>query len=88
VVTLAGDKAVGRGSVSVLTNIGLPDLIAQTRRDYVDIAVNLAKNPHRRAELRETMRDRMRGSALMNAPAFMQGIENAYRAMWREWCRQ
>jgi predicted O-linked N-acetylglucosamine transferase (SPINDLY family) len=42
VVTLAGCTAVGRGGVSILSNAGLPELIAQTPEEYLAIAVQLA----------------------------------------------
>jgi predicted O-linked N-acetylglucosamine transferase (SPINDLY family) len=35
VVTLAGRTAVGRGDVSPLSNIGLPELIARTPEEFV-----------------------------------------------------
>ena len=38
VITLAGRTAVGRGGVSILSNVGLPDLIADEPRRYVEIA--------------------------------------------------
>ena len=44
VITLAGRTAVGRGGVSILSNVGLPELIAETPEQYVDIAVDWAAN--------------------------------------------
>jgi predicted O-linked N-acetylglucosamine transferase (SPINDLY family) len=86
VVTLAGRTAVGRGGVSVLSNIRLPELIAQTPEQYNQIASELAANLPRLAELRRTMRARMRESPLMDAPRFARNIEAAYRQMWHNWC--
>jgi protein O-GlcNAc transferase len=85
VVTLAGQKAVGRGGVSVLHNVGLPELIAETPEQYVQIAANLAKDLPRLAELRRTLRPRMQASPLMDAPRFARNVEAAYRQMWRNW---
>ena len=39
VVTLAGRTAVARGGVSILSNVGLPEFIARSEQDYVDIAL-------------------------------------------------
>ena len=86
VVTLAGRTAVGRAGVSVLSNIGLPELIADTPQQYMQIALNLAKDLPRLAELRRTLRPRMQASPLMDAPRFACNIEAAYRQMWRNWC--
>ena len=86
VVTLAGRTAVGRGGVSILSNLGLPELIAQTPQQYIQIASDLAMDAARLGELRRTLRQRMRASPLMNAPRFARNVELAYRQMWRDWC--
>ncbi len=52
VVTLAGKSHVSRVGVSLLTNVGLPQFVAQSPADYVRIAVDLAQNRKLRDELR------------------------------------
>jgi protein O-GlcNAc transferase len=86
VVSLLGQTAVGRGGLSILSNIGLPELVAHTEEEYVKIAVDLANDLPRLAKLRETMRERMQVSPLMDAPRFARSIEDAYRTMWHQWC--
>jgi predicted O-linked N-acetylglucosamine transferase (SPINDLY family) len=86
VVTLVGQTVVGRAGVSQLTNLGLPDLIAQTPDQFVEIAAKLAANHHALSELRWGLRDRMKQSPLMDAPRFARNIEAAYRTMWERWC--
>jgi predicted O-linked N-acetylglucosamine transferase (SPINDLY family) len=86
VVTLAGKTAVGRGGLSILSNVGLSDLVAPDVDAYVQIAVNLARDVPRLLALRAGLREQMRGSVLMNAPRFARDVEAAYRRMWRRWC--
>ncbi len=86
VVTLRGQTAVGRGGASIMSNIGLADLVAENADDYVKVAARLAANPARLAELRTDLRGRMRNSPLMDAARFARNIENAYTTMWRHWC--
>jgi predicted O-linked N-acetylglucosamine transferase (SPINDLY family) len=86
VVTLAGDRHCARMVASVLGNLGLPDLIARSPEEYVKIASELAANLPRLAELRSTLRERMRASPLTDAPHFARSVEQAYREMWRSWC--
>jgi protein O-GlcNAc transferase len=88
VVTLSGRTSVGRGGRSILSNVGLPNLVAQTPDDYIKIAAKLATDAPRLAELRRTLRHRIKSSPLMDAPAFARDIENAFRQMWRTWCPQ
>jgi predicted O-linked N-acetylglucosamine transferase (SPINDLY family) len=66
--------------------VGLPELIARSAEEYVSIAAGLAKDLPRLAELRGTLRARMRGSPLMDGKRFARDIEQAYRQMWRNWC--
>jgi predicted O-linked N-acetylglucosamine transferase (SPINDLY family) len=73
---------------SLLGNVGLPELIARTPEQYVRIAADLAGHLPRLAELRRTLRGRMKQSPLMDAPRFARDIEAAYRQMWRNWCQR
>ncbi len=86
VVTLAGKAHVSRVGVSLLTNVGLPEMIARNEEEYVSIAARLAADLPRLAEIRRTLRDRMSASPLMNGRAFAQDMEAAYRDVWRRWC--
>jgi predicted O-linked N-acetylglucosamine transferase (SPINDLY family) len=86
VVSLVGRTAVGRGGASILANVGVPELIAQTPEQYVRIAAALARDLPRLAELRRTLRAKMQASPLMDAPRFARNVEAAYRQMWRNWC--
>jgi len=86
VVTLSGKTAVGRGGWSILSNLGLTELIAFTPDQYVQIAVDLARDMGRINDLRMGMRARMLASPLLDATAFARDVEAAYRQMWRAWC--
>ena len=85
VVTLNGATAVGRGGRSILSHLGLPELVAETPQEYVSKAVALAHDLPRLRELRATLRDRMEHSPLRDAKRHTQEIEDAYREMWRNW---
>lgn len=86
-VSLAGETAVARGGLSILSNLGLEELVAWDSDQYIQIAVNLAMNLPRLIELRKTLRSRIQESPLMDAPRFARQMEAAYRMMWRKWCR-
>jgi predicted O-linked N-acetylglucosamine transferase (SPINDLY family) len=87
VVSLAGKTAVGRGGRSILSNIALSELVACDAEEYVRIAMSLAMDRPRLANLRATLRARMQASPLMDAPRFARHVEAAYRDMWSRWCR-
>ena len=86
VVSLAGQTAVGRSGLSILSNVGLPELVARDPEQYVRIAAELAEDLPRLSNLRATLRQRMQSSRLMDAPRFARNVEAAYREMWKRWC--
>jgi predicted O-linked N-acetylglucosamine transferase (SPINDLY family) len=87
VVTLAGKLGVGRGGVSILSNVGLKELIAQNVEQYVEIAARLAADVEKLKGLRAGLRERMQRSPLMDAQRFVREVEGAYREMWERFCR-
>lgn len=86
VVTLAGNTHRSRVGVSLLSCVGVPELIAGSEEEYVDLAVSLAHDRARIAEYHETLRSRMLASPLLDAPRFARGFEEAIRGVWRTWC--
>jgi protein O-GlcNAc transferase len=85
VITLAGNTHASRVGMSLLTNIGLPELVAATPEEYLTIAVDLANDLTRLRSLRESLRDRMKKSTLTDSNKFIAGIEALYRRMWERW---
>lgn len=89
VVTLAGERSISRGGVSILSNLGLTELIAYTPENYVHIVQKLAGDRARLTLLHETLRSRMQQSPLMDMGHFAQDMEKLYLQMWRQWvCQQ
>jgi len=88
VVTLIGQTVAGRAGYSQTTNLGLPDLAARTDEQFTAIALALANDLPRLAELRGSLRRRMRASPLCDGAGWTAGIEAAYRQMWQQWCDQ
>jgi protein O-GlcNAc transferase len=88
VITLAGNTHASRVGVSLLTTIGLADLIAETGEEYVSTAVKLAGDIKRLRSLRENVRGMMAHSPLTDARRFVSVLETCYREMWEKWCKQ
>ncbi|MBI1194402.1 MAG: tetratricopeptide repeat protein [Gammaproteobacteria bacterium] len=83
VVTMAGARMIERQGVSMLRAIGLADCIAESREDYVNLAVGLAGDDERRRALRAALRERVRKSELCDAAGMARAIEAAYLGMWK-----
>jgi len=72
--------------VSLLTQVGLTELVADTPEDYVTLAVQLASDLDKLAALRQNLRKQMAASPLCDGKAFTRQLEEAYREMWKRWC--
>jgi len=88
VVSLTGKTASGRAGLSILSTLGLKELVAGTENEFVKIAGELARDRSRLAELRLTLREKMKNSPVMDAIGFARKMEAVYRDIWRRWCAE
>jgi predicted O-linked N-acetylglucosamine transferase (SPINDLY family) len=86
VVSLVGERNLGRAGLSLLNNVGLGELAAKDVDDYVETAGRLAQDPVRLAALRASLRSRLQASPLLDAVGHTRKVEQAFRDMWVDWC--
>ncbi len=86
VVSRCGRSAASRSGTSLLANAGLPELVADSADEYVDIALRLASDLPALAALRASLRARMAQAPLTDARGFTRELEALYRDAWRRWC--
>lgn len=84
-IVLEGDAHVSREGAAVMRLLGLPSLVAGSPEEYWLLAARVATDLPNLRELRRTLRDRLRGSPLMDGAALTRRVEAAYRAAWRAW---
>jgi protein O-GlcNAc transferase len=84
VLTIVGQSAVGRAGLGILHNLDLPDWIAHTAKQFVDLAVRHASDVNALGRLRASLRERMRRSPLTDHERFARNIETAYRGIWQK----
>jgi protein O-GlcNAc transferase len=87
VITLAGIAYHSSVGISLLSNVGLPELVAKTPDEYVSIAVTLARDVQKLRSIREHLRGMMTHSPLCDAKKFTANVEMCYRQIWEKWCR-
>jgi protein O-GlcNAc transferase len=86
VVALAGKYFATRMGVTILNNVGLPELLAENEAAYIDLAADLATDVSKLRAIRHDLRHKMSNSRVMDYAAFARDIEGAYRGMWQAWC--
>lgn len=84
VITLATDSFRGRMGASILTHIGMPELIADNASGYSERAIELASDLPRLAGLRAELRERLLGSVIYDHAGFTRRLESAYAGMVQE----
>jgi protein O-GlcNAc transferase len=88
VVTLPGDTPPGRVGLTHAMNLNLPQLVADSEENFAKTVANLAADLTALARLRESLRQRLEKSPLMDGPGFAKKMEAAYRRVWQEWCQK
>jgi len=85
VVALCGARAAGRLTSSILSNIGHSELAATNYEQYVQIAVGLAANPAQLAMLRNTLRQKILISPVMDADAAAVNLGKLFQDIWQNY---
>ena len=75
-----GSRHGERTSYSILRNLGVTGTIAESGREYVDIAARLAEDAAFMREVRTAIRAGLARSALTDMPAHTRSLERAYIA--------
>jgi len=83
VLTCPGDTFISRIGASLLTAIGLPELIASSPAEYEALAVHLATHRDELAAIRDSLDAQRSTFPLFDTPRFARNLESAYVRMWQ-----
>jgi predicted O-linked N-acetylglucosamine transferase (SPINDLY family) len=81
VLTLMGQSFASRVAASLLSAIGLPELITTTQEEYEALAIELAINPQKLADIKLRLVNNRLTTPLFDTPLFTKNIETAYIKM-------
>jgi protein O-GlcNAc transferase len=87
VVTCLGSTFAGRVAASLLSAVGLPELITRSLADYEALALGLARDPARLASIKSKLADNLKSCALFDTARYSRHIEAAYVTMWERYRR-
>lgn len=82
VITCPGRTFAGRHATSYLTTAGLPQFVASSPAEYIELAVQWAGRLEELAALRAQLREQVRRSPLGDAPAFARDFVALLRSAW------
>jgi predicted O-linked N-acetylglucosamine transferase (SPINDLY family) len=88
VVSLIGDRHASRVGLSLLFAVGHADWATENTEAYIEKAIELAHDRLKREALRQTLRQNVSQSSLLNHADQAKRFEAALRQAWGEWCRR
>lgn len=83
IITCAGETFAARVAGSVLTAIGLPELIAADLDEYYELALQLASEPESLRQLKAKLAANRLTTPLFDIAAYTRHLEDLYVAMWQ-----
>ena len=82
VLTCVGNTFAGRVAGSLLRAVGLPELVTRSLHEYETLALELARNPGRLADIRARLERNRSTTPLFDLERFRRHLEAAYLTMW------
>ncbi|MBF0230554.1 MAG: tetratricopeptide repeat protein [Desulfamplus sp.] len=82
VITLLGSRFVSRMSASILSAIGLDELITDNIEQYKELAINFANNRDSLKQLKTKLRQNIETMPLFNTEGFTRHLERGFRKIW------
>ena len=77
IVTRRGRTCISRMAASLLSAVGLPDLVGEDLAGYEKLAITLGREPARVASYKRYLDEHGRQSPLFDVPAIVRAIEAA-----------
>ena len=84
VLTLSGSSFASRVGASLLTAVGMPELITNDQDDYESVAVDLASNPNKMNSIKKKLARNLENAPLFNTKDFTLQIEKSYAEIYEK----
>jgi protein O-GlcNAc transferase len=86
-ISLPGDTLASRVASALLTTLGCPELIAESRDDYMNKVVHYARHPEALRQIQLKVRRQRVRSPLFDTKLLTHNLERAFLAMWAQYER-
>ncbi len=86
VVAKLGNSMPSRLGGAILSSVGMSQWVAKSAHEYAAIALTHAARPDDLKTLRHELPTRIATSPAGNAAQYTRAVEQAYRAMWEDYC--
>jgi protein O-GlcNAc transferase len=85
VLTCLGDSYAGRMAASLLNSLQIPELITNNLDEYLNLAIELGKNPQKITKLKNRIELNRNNTPLFNSELFVNHLENAFHQIYENY---
>jgi protein O-GlcNAc transferase len=85
VLTQIGGTFAGRVAASLLTTIGLSELVVHTQEEYEQLAIELAVNREKLSAIKAKLAENRLTKPLFNTQLFTRELETAYEKIYERY---
>ena len=85
VLTCLGKSFASRVAASLLSAVGLPELISTSQEEYEALAIELATNPKQLKAIKDKLVKNLPSAPLYDTPLFTKHLESAYKTMYKKY---
>ena len=82
IITIIGESFQSRVCSSLLTTIGLKELITNSYDEYENLAINIAKNPQKLKLIKDNLKINIKNSPLFKSKFYAENLEKAYISIY------
>lgn len=84
-VTLTGEAFASRVAASLLTAVGMPELITSSIEEYENLSIKLASDPQLLSQVRQKLEQHRSGAPLFDTRRTVRHLEAAYRSVYERY---
>lgn len=77
-ITMTGEAFASRVAASLLHAVGLPDLVVDNEKQYIDLAISLGNSAQRLKDIKLRLSESLVNSPLFNVKKYTQDLEDLY----------
>ena len=85
VLTFLGKSFASRVTASLLSAVGLTELITSSQEEYEAMAIELGKNPKKLKAIKDKLAKNLPSAPLYDTPLFTKHLESAYKTMYEKY---
>jgi len=85
VLTFQGRHFASRMASSIISAVGLTEMVTNSLEEYEDFAVRLATQPSELKQIRDKLSVNIHNMPLFDTKLFTHNLEKAYRMMWKNY---